>query len=160
MSDDKHRMEIAESHKNQAIIYLHLFEEMSTEFGAEKATELMKRAINKFGIKSGHRYAKFSPRDLGGLRDAFMEDSPADGALFEPVVDRCDDEALDITFRRCPLKEAWLEAGLKESEVARLCEIAESIDSGIFQGNGFEFSADTYKPGGDGCCRIHIRPRK
>ena len=41
-----------------------------------------------------------------------------------------------------------------------MCEIAAHVDNGTFEGAGFEFSADTWSPGGEGCCRLHIRPGK
>jgi hypothetical protein len=33
------------------------------------------------------------------------------------------------------------------------------VDNGTFEADGFEFSADTWQPGRDGCCRPHICPR-
>jgi hypothetical protein len=56
------------------------------------------------------------------------------------------------------LKDAWREAGLPDADVARLCQIAGRIDNGTFEAAGFEFSADTWQPGRDGCCSLHIRP--
>ena len=73
---------------------------------------------------------------------------------------RCDAEGLDIKFHRCPLKQAWLDAGLPEEEVATLCRIAAQVDNGMFEAAGFRFHADTYQPGGEGCCFLHIRPGK
>ena len=80
--------------------------------------------------------------------------------MFDPEVERSDAEALDIKFRRCPLKEAWQEAGLSDADVATMCEIAAEIDVGTFEGAGFCFRADTWTPDGDGCCHLHIRPGK
>ena len=42
--------------------------------------------------------------------------------------------------------------------MATLCRIAAKVDDGTFESAGFRFSADTWKPGGDGCCCLHIRP--
>ena len=78
--------------------------------------------------------------------------------MFAPRVERCDAAALDITLQRCPLKEAWQEAGLSGADVATLCRIAGRVDNGTFEAAGFEFSADTWQPGRDGCCHLHIRP--
>lgn len=68
------------------------------------------------------------------------------------------ERALDIKFHGCPRKEAWLEAGFPEEKVATLCRIAARVDNGAFESAGFRFHADAYLPGGDGCCRLHIRP--
>ena len=63
-----------------------------------------------------------------------------------------------MKFHRCPLKQAWLDAGLPESEVAALCRVAAEVDRGLFETVGFRFHADTYQAGGEGCCFLHIRP--
>ena len=78
--------------------------------------------------------------------------------MFAPEVVRCDAEGLDVKFHRCPLKQAWLGAGLTEEETAALCRIAARVDSGLFEAAGFRFHADTYQPGTEGCCFLHIRP--
>jgi hypothetical protein len=78
--------------------------------------------------------------------------------MFAAEVTRDDYGALDIKFHRCPLREAWQEYGLAEDEVATLCRIAARIDNGMFEAAGFQFSADTYQPGGEGCCWLRIRP--
>ena len=50
------------------------------------------------------------------------------------------------------------EAGLSDDEVALMCEIASVVDAGTFESAGFTFSIDTWHPGGDCCCHLHIRP--
>jgi len=158
MSSNKHEEEVRSAFKNRAYFYLHVYDELAAELGPERAKQIMKRAIFKRGVEAGRAFRRFAPSDMKGLCEAFVGGSPADGALFCPVVERCDAEGIDITFKRCPLKEAWLEAGLPEEKVALLCEIAATVDYGTFEGNGFAFSANTYKPGADGCCHLHIRP--
>ena len=71
-----------------------------------------------------------------------------------------DAESLDIKFHACPLREAWQESGLSDDEVATLCRIAARIDNGTFEGAGFQFSADTWQSGGEGCCCLHIRRKR
>ena len=48
--------------------------------------------------------------------------------------------------------------GLAEAEVAALCRIAAQVDRGLFEGAGFRFHADTYRPGAEGCCFLHVHP--
>ena len=146
-----------DSFKNRAMIYSLLLEELSAEWGEEKALEVMGRAIRRRGEQVGRKFAVFAPDDLTGLRDAFLGGIPDQGRLFEPEVLKQTDQELVIKFHRCPLKEAWLEAGMAQEEVAKLCEMAAQVDVGTFEGAGFGFHADTYQPGGDGCCRLNIR---
>ena len=159
--EEKLRAELRDSFANRAILYYLIFDEMRQELGAERAEEIMSRAIYKRGLQKGKgRYGRFAPRDREGLKEAFVGGSPDGGRLFRPEVLRCDAEGLDIKFHGCPLRETWQETGLPDEEVATICRIAARVDNGTFEGAGFEFSAETWQPGGDGCCRLHIRPGK
>jgi hypothetical protein len=159
MSEESLRRQLYDAFANRAHIYHLLFSQLRSELGAERAAELMARAIYQRGAQNAAKYASFAPRDLDGLRQAFLANLPDDGAMFAPEVVRCDAEGLDIKFYRCPLKEAWMGAGLPEEEVAALCQIAAQVDSGLFEAAGFRFHADTYRPGAEGCCFLHVRPR-
>jgi hypothetical protein len=160
MSEQDLRNSLYGSFKNRAMMYYHIFDEMRKEIGEEKATEIITRGIYKRGLEIGQQFADYGPSDMNGLKDAFLEFVPDDGKMFQPELLRCDAEGIDIQFHRCPLKEAWQEAGLSDDEVAKMCRIAARVDNGTFEGAGFKFSADTWRPGGDGCCRLHIRPGK
>jgi len=158
MADTELRSALYASFKNRAMIYHQLFEVLREELDEERAAELMGRAIYRRGLELGRRFSGYAPGDLEGLKEAFLSGIPDGGAMFAPEVVRCDEAGLDIQFHRCPLKEAWLEAGLGQEQVARLCAIAAQVDYGTFEGAGFNFSAETWQPGKDGCCYLHIRP--
>jgi hypothetical protein len=158
MSEEALREQLYESFKNRAHLYYLIFNELRAELGAEKAEELMKRAIYKRGAQKGKKYAPFAPDNLQGLKTAFLGGIPDDGNMFQPEVIRSDAEGLDIKFHGCPLRDAWIEAGLPDEEVATMCRIAARIDNGTFESAGFGFSADTWQPDGEGCCYLHIRP--
>ncbi len=158
MSEDRLREELAGSFQNRALLYYHFFDEMRRELGEDKAAEIMKRAIYRRGLEIGKRFAKHPCDDMEAIKDAFLAFVPDDGALFDPELRRCDAGGVDIKFHRCPLKEAWQEAGVPEDDVAKLCHIAGRVDNGTFEGAGFAFSADTWTPGEEGCCFLHIRP--
>ncbi len=156
--EEELRQQLYESFKNRAMIYHLVFDELRKEFGAEKAEEVMKRAIYRRGQQKAAKYAAFAPADLEGVKRTFVGGLADGGRMFEPEIVRSDPEALDIKFHRCPLKEAWLDAGLPADEVATLCRIAARVDNGQFESAGFTFSADTWQPGGEGCCYLHLRP--
>ncbi len=158
MSEQELRRQLYDSFKNRAIIYHLIFDELRDRLGAETAEEILGAAIYKRGAQKGHKYAAFAPDDLQGLEKAFVGGIPDDGAMFRPEVIRSDPDELEIKFHACPLREAWQEMGLEDEEVATICRIAARIDNGTFESAGFEFSADTWQPGGDGCCYLHIRP--
>jgi hypothetical protein len=159
MSEETLRRELYESFKNRARIYHLIFDELRNELGAERAEAVLKRAIYRRGAEIGAaKFAQFAPDDLAGLKAAFLDGIPDAGRMFQPEVLHADAEALDIKFHACPLRDAWQASGLLPEEVATLCRIAARIDNGTFEGAGFQFSADTWQPGGEGCCRLHIRP--
>ena len=152
------REQLYGSFKNRALLYRAIFDELRSELGEPRAAELMKRAIYRRGTEIGRVFAKYGHADVLGLKDAFLAFIPDGGRMFAPEVVRADAAGVDIKFHRCPLKEAWLEAGVAEADVATLCHIAGRVDNGTFEAAGFEFAADTWTPGGEGCCFLHLRP--
>lgn len=161
MSEERLRTELYDSFRNRALLYYLIFDELRKELGAERAEALLSRAIYRRGQQNGAaKYARFAPDDLAGLQAAFLGGIPDDGQTFQPELLRSDAEGLDIKFHACPLRDAWQKAGLPPEEVATLCRIAARIDNGTFEGAGFRFSADTWRPDGEGCCCLHIRPGK
>jgi hypothetical protein len=158
MSEDALRQQLYAAYKNRAMMYYHIFQELQKEMGGEKAAEIMKRGIYNRGLEIGKKYESFAPTDLEELKNAFLASSADQGKMFQPEVRRCDQDGLDILMRRCPLKEAYQEAGLSDQEIARMCDIAAVVDYGTFEGAGFKFSAETWKPGQEGCCLLKIRP--
>ncbi|HEV8587176.1 MAG TPA: hypothetical protein VGT02_19615 [Methylomirabilota bacterium] len=52
-------------------------------------------------------------------------------------------------------------AGLRDAFVGFVPDegrMFDRVDNGTFEAAGFVFSADTWQPGRDGCCHLHIRP--
>jgi hypothetical protein len=158
--DDRLRGELYAAFKNRAMMYWHIFAELRRALGEPQATALLSRAIEARGRELGRPFARYAPSDLPGLRDAFLAAVPDQGRMFAPRVERCDAAGLDIVLQRCPLKEAWHEAGIPAGDIATLCRIAGRVDNGTFEAAGFEFTADTWQPGRDGCCHLHIRPAR
>jgi len=160
MDETDLRERLCQAYKHRARLYYLIFDELRKEVGEEKAKAILKRGIYRRGVEVGQKFARYAPDDMEGLRDAFAVGSDVHQWLFEPEVERCDAEGLDVKHGRCPLKEAWLEDGLSGDETATMCEIAAIVDNGTFEGAGFDFHCDNWKPDGDGCCHLHIRPKK
>jgi hypothetical protein len=144
--------------KSRALVYAAMYEEMATEFGADKAREVCKRAIYKRGEAIADVFAPHAPADLKGLKDTFLNFIPQGKHIFAPEVVQCTTHELEIQFHRCPLKEAWQEAGYAGEALAILCDIGGIVDYGTFEKAGFSIQSDTWQPGREGCCRLHIRP--
>jgi hypothetical protein len=79
--------------------------------------------------------------------------------MFAPAVLRCDASGIDTQMMRCPLKQAWQDAGLADDEIALLCNIASEADHGTMEAAGFGLDIETWRSGGAGCCRLRIRRR-
>ncbi len=156
MSKDNLRNELQASFKNRAVLYYLIFDELREEVGEQPAMAILKRAIYRRGQQSGQQFCQFAPRNLTGLKDAFLGIIPDEGRLFDPLVVQCDAESLVIHLNTCPLKEAWEELGLDDHDKAVMCEIAGEIDKGTFEAAGFSFEPDTWQPGRTGCCHLNI----
>jgi hypothetical protein len=158
MVENALRAELYDSFKNRAMIYYEIYRVLREEIGAERAEAVLSRAVYRRGEAKGReKFARFAPANLAGLAADFLGGIPDDGRMFQPEVIRSDAETLDIKFHVCPLRDAWIEAGLSDEDAAALCRIASQVDYGTFEGAGFKFSADTWTPGGEGCCYLHIR---
>ena len=161
MSEEQLRRELADSFQNRAIIYYLIFDEMRRQFGAEQAEAVMGRAIYRRGAQKGlEKYGRYAPGDLEGVKRTFLAGSADGGRMFQPEVIHQDAAALDIRQHKCPLQATWQEMGLPDDEVATLCRIASRIDFGTFESAGFGFALDSWQPGREGCCCLHIRPGK
>jgi hypothetical protein len=68
--------------KNRALIYMEMYDVLAAELGAARAEALLAKAIYNRGRKMGKAFAKFSPADLAGLRDAFLASVPGGEAIF------------------------------------------------------------------------------
>ncbi|CAB5089886.1 hypothetical protein D3OALGA1CA_836 [Olavius algarvensis associated proteobacterium Delta 3] len=158
MSESTLRDELYAAFKNRAMMVYHIYCELTEEVGEQRATDILKRSIYRRGVEIGNKFKQHAPQDLHGLSEAFLGGVPDGGRMFQPEVVHCDDTRLDIQLHRCPLKEAWQEAGLTDGDIARLCHIAAAVDDGTFEGAGFSFSAETWQPGQKGCCLLRIRP--
>ena len=160
MSADKLREELYNSFKNRAMIYYNMYQTLKAELGKEKAAELMQDAIYKRGVEQSQALQGLDNQDVLALKEKFLSIIPDDGQMFGPEILHAEKDAVDIKFHHCPLKECWLDAGIPEGEVAELCRIAARVDNGLFEGAGFNFHAETWEPGRDGCCHLHLRPGK
>jgi hypothetical protein len=154
--ENRLRAQLVAAFKSRALVYLEVFRVLSEEFGEERAGALLQKAIYRRGCEIGRQFERFAPSDLEGLRDAFLGSLPDEGRVFDPEVLACDGDRLELRLRRCPLKEAWQEAGLTQAEVARMCRIAGVVDNGTFEAAGFRLRSETWQPGRSGCCHLFI----
>jgi hypothetical protein len=148
---------LEDANKARAMLYVAVFGALERRFGRETAVVVLKEAIRDWGRTLGGGLRQFAPDDWDGLTDAFVM-QPDGGAMFRPAIESAGPAGLEVHFRSCPLKAAWLEAGLAEAEVALLCEMAAQADHGTLEAGGFAVDIETWRPGRDGCCRLRIRP--
>jgi predicted ArsR family transcriptional regulator len=150
----KSRAETRAAFENRALMYYHLFEEMSAELGRTKATEVMKRAIRRRGLEVGQKYRPAAESgDLDEVARIFCEGSPCAGTLFSPGVEERSEGRVVLRMTTCPLVDAWSDAGLSAEEIDTLCEIAAAVDEGTFEGAGLDltFLERQPQPGGSRC---------
>jgi hypothetical protein len=142
----------------RAAAYAEFYRAMREALGPDEALRVGQIATRRLGETIGPRFKHLAPDDLAGLCDAFLDSIPDRDSLFAPVVKRCDAEALEIQFHRCPLKQAWEAQGIGGDELRRLCAMAGAIDGGLFESAGFSFEGTTWQPGQTGCCRLRVVP--
>lgn len=152
------RRELEASFRNRADLYRLMHAELVSELGAERGEALMARIVERRGREVG---LAFPARGQGAraVGEAFLAVSPDGGRMYPTEVQRHDD-GIDFRVRRCPLKDAWQEAGLDDATTATLCRLASAFDRGLFEAAGVQFRNETWSAGrGGGCCHIMLRDR-
>jgi hypothetical protein len=150
------RHELEDAFRNRAHLYRLFLDELESEIGPERAERLMSRALE-------HRGAEVAPvlfQDLAPdpkvIGERFLSVSPAGGTLY-PHSCEAGNGLFTIRVARCPLQDAWIEAGLPPERIATLCRIAGAFDKGLFEAAGVCFSNETWSEArGGGCCWIAL----
>lgn len=152
--------ELDAAFRNRADLYRLMLEELTADLGAEKAEGVLIRAIEKRGGEvAASAFADFGPNDARRIGEAFLAISPDGGRMYPTEVERSE-TAIAFKVKRCPLKDAWVEAGVGDEKLATLCRIAGAFDRGLFEATGIRFDNVTWTPGhGSGCCHIFLANR-
>ena len=148
--------ELESAFRNRADLYRLMLEELTAELGRERAEAVLIRAIERRGREVAEvAFRDFGANDAREIGEAFLSVSPDGGRMYPTDVER---RADGITFRvrRCPLKDAWGEAGVCDDDMATLCRIAGAFDRGLFEATGVRFENVTWVSGRDGCCTIAL----
>lgn len=159
---EQSRAETRASFENRALMYAYIYDELEAEVGADRATDIMKRAIFRRGLEVGRRYKDAAAAgDLDEVARLFIDGSPAEGAFFEPgVAEPVVDGRIVLKMTACPLKDAWVAAGYDASKVDHLCDIAAAVDEGTFEGAGLDLRfLDRAACAGSDTCLLELKVR-
>jgi L-2-amino-thiazoline-4-carboxylic acid hydrolase len=156
-SEDMLRRELRDAFANRAHLYRLMLDVLAERHGAAEAEAVLSEACRRRGAEAAPLLFAGLPAEPEAIARRFLAVSPDGGDLY-PHETAATAESFTITVHACPLKQAWMEAGLAPDAVARLCRIAGAFDQGLFEaaGLGFENATWTEERGG-GCCRITLR---
>lgn len=157
---DRLSRELDAAFRNRADLYRLFYADLEGDFGAEKAEAIMVRVVERRGREVAEAaFRGFGPNDARAIGEAFLSVSPDDGRMY-PTEVRRGENSIEFKVKRCPLKDAWIEAGVSDDRLATLCRIAGAFDRGLFEATGVHFANTTWSPGhGDGCCHICLTDR-
>jgi hypothetical protein len=157
---DRLSRELDAAFRNRADLYRLFYAELEKEFGAAKAEAVMVSVVERRGREvAAAAFAAFGPNDACAIGELFLSISPDDGRMY-PTEVRRSENSIEFKVKRCPLKDAWQEAGVGDDRLATLCRIAGAFDRGLFEATGVHFANTTWTPGhGDGCCHIRLTDR-
>lgn len=143
----------------RATLFLAVYRELTRRFGEDEAYDVMGTVSRRLGLEDGAPLARHAPSGFAGLLEDFFK-APDGGATFLPDVIRSDASGLDVKMMRCPLKDAWFDAGCSASEVCKLLECASAYDRAVMEAAGFDLDLELWAPGKDGCCRSKVTQRQ
>jgi len=146
---------LEESNRLRARLYLEIFRAAEERVGREAAIAILRTAIRHWGADQGDGLRCHAPAHFEGLVRDFAG-MPDGGRMFDPDC-TSEGDGLRMHMRRCPLQSAWRDAGLSDDELALMCSIAAEADYGTMERAGFAVEIETWKPGHDGCCVLHVR---
>jgi hypothetical protein len=151
------RRELSDAFKNRAHLYRLMLEVLTERYDAAEAEALLTEVCDRRGREVAPLLFRDMPADPEAIARRFLSVSPDGGDLYPHDTEQCAD-SFTISVHSCPLKEAWLEAGLGGEAVARLCRIAGAFDRGLFEAAGVGFENSTWSEArGGGCCRITLK---
>lgn len=151
------RRELESAFRNRADLYRLMFSSLAARLGPDEAEVIMTEAIEQRGREvAAQAFAGFGPQDARAIGEAFLAVSPDGGRMYPTEVTRRTD-GIRFCVSRCPLKDAWLDAGVEGELLARMCRIAGAFDRGLFEATGIRFANETWQPGdGQRCCIIEL----
>lgn len=157
MVEERLRQDLEASFRNRADLYRLMHAELTAELGLERGEALMVRIIERRGREVGAAFFRACGPSALAVGEAFLAASPDQGRMYPTDVTRHAD-GIDFRVRRCPLKDAWREAGLDDTATATLCRVSGAFDKGLFEAAGVQFANQTWSAlRGGGCCHIMLR---
>lgn len=147
---------LEDANRQRARLYFEFFRAAEKRVGRDQTITILREAIRAWGAALGDGLRCHAPDNFAGLVEDFAG-SPDGGKMFDPDSRNEGDGRLRLHMRRCPLKNAWVEAGLADGEIALMCSIAAEADYGTMERAGFAVDIETWTPGHDGCCVLHVR---
>lgn len=153
------RLELAAAFANRADLYRLLRAALTRELGRERAEAMLAGVLEERGREVARNLFAGVPAEAHAVADRFLSVSPDGGRLYPHEVERTP-ASCTIRVHSCPLKEAWMAAGLPDQDTADLCRLAGAFDRGLFEAAGVEFANQTWtKTRGAGCCWITLTTR-
>lgn len=142
--------------KNRALIYYQIYRQLSAELGRADAIRLLGSGVYARGADKGARLREqIGGPDPPALARAFEAGKGGMDPFAREVVEVSDTRAV-LRLTRCPLVEAWDEAGLSPEEKTTMCDIACQVDFGKFEGAGFQLRFKCRIADGGGTCDMEL----
>jgi hypothetical protein len=158
-SEETLRRELAEAFANRAHLYRLMLDVLGERMGTDAAADALAETCHRRGLEVAPLLFDGVPPEPEAVARRFLSVSPDGGALY-PHDAEAGPGRFTIAVHACPLKQAWLDAGLSPERVALLCRIAGAFDKGLFEAAGVGFDNSTWSAErGGGCCRITLTAR-
>jgi predicted hydrocarbon binding protein len=146
--------EIVTSFGHRGALYVMLRDVLSEEFGKEKAMQLLKKAIFKWGEYYGKKIKEQGGKTARDLADFWCGPLDALGLGYKEI--ESSQDHVKAIAAKCPHIPVWEDMGIPKEEWTELCEIADQVDLGMANVLNLKITVGKLLAKGDKFCEFTI----
>ncbi|MBI5787921.1 MAG: L-2-amino-thiazoline-4-carboxylic acid hydrolase [Candidatus Schekmanbacteria bacterium] len=146
--------------KERAVFYLHMYRTLQQELGAERAKDLMWKAIYRWGREKAAKCPETARTNPEIMAEEFVKSGAKALMAFGNEIVESTKDGATLRLNSCPLVEAWREAGLNAAQIAQMCDMAYALDFGKYEGLGYELEFPCRIADGESYCQLNLKLKK
>jgi hypothetical protein len=138
----------------RGMVYVMVLNVLTEEYGKEKAVELLKKAVFRWGEMMGEQLKAQGVVTARDMADKWCLPLEVPAIGYEEVESSTD--RVTVRLSTCCHKPVWEATGIPKEEWPLMCEIAEELDLGVAKPLGLKIEFSDLIAKGDKGCELTI----